>query len=596
MNKKTSSKYFYLWVIIFIIIYLTSHIIFLDSDPPSWDISMYQPIDEMFYSNTAFNLFHYHDIQHKVVPYVDSDSSILNLFGNSITYITLSIFGNNYYGLRMSSVIISLAILIFLYYTLINYIKNQSLDNSYFSINNKHIPVLLLLLYLIFDFSFLMAGRIIEPTIVRMFGMVFTIWLISTSYNQRRINSKLLAFIMGIIVLLFILLIYPTNIFLIPAIFSFYFIEGLKKGFKNALVRSLSFSLGVIIGFYIFNLLDKFLFNESIIKVFLINYLSYSNRIASSNNSTILIFIKNIIINFLNIFNTNIFRFNIFLLMLFLISIPVLLYKIIKDRFYMDILVTTILCFLILQTLFINDFFYRKLVIFLPLILFTILQAYLYIGRFINFIKLDRKYLYAFISYITMCFCFAFVILLYNTKGSLVPYYNLYNERVVLILLYTIQVFVTFIYIFRINTKNFLTSRRKYILLFIILILPNIYLDIKYIYYSPTYTYKKTMVTLSKYIDNKILLGGLSHGFRLYNTSIPLLNYYSYAYTVEGQNEYGLLVDKISNNNNDVYTILYNRTGYDLFYKNRIMKIFEFDLNNSIEGQSPRVALFKVKE
>lgn len=128
-NKMTVKIYHRRGVGLFLLLcalFFISRVAFLDSDLPPWDVCQYQPIDELYYSITAFNIYHYGDILHKVIPYVESDSSTENLLGNLLASITLFLFGNNYYGMRMSSVLAAFFIFVMMYFTLKNYLFDAS--------------------------------------------------------------------------------------------------------------------------------------------------------------------------------------------------------------------------------------------------------------------------------------------------------------------------------------------------------------------------------------------------------------------------------------------------------------------------------------
>ena len=78
----------------------------LDQDLPPWGIGYYQPVDEGSYSLLALNYTHYGylnpttigDISYEVNTPLQTRT---NIFGNILSIISLSLFGNNYYGFRL---------------------------------------------------------------------------------------------------------------------------------------------------------------------------------------------------------------------------------------------------------------------------------------------------------------------------------------------------------------------------------------------------------------------------------------------------------------------------------------------------------------
>ena len=133
-----------------------------------------------------------------------------------------------------------------------------------------------------------------------------------------------------------------------------------------------------------------------------------------------------------------------------------------------------------------------------------------------------------------------------------------------------------------------------------ILLLPNIYLGIKHIYYNPTYSYRDTMIELSQYIDGEIVVGGMTHGFRLYNSSVPVLNTYQYKYSEDGVREYQHQLEHLVRRGDTRYTILYIDEGRDLFYSNQpvydnfnLIKRF-YLINNIGEKTNVDIGLYEV--
>ena len=102
-------KYVIMGVVIFIALYLF-RVINIDQDLPAWGIANYQPMDEGQYATMAINKYKYgtmrpdlkvDDIQFDTNAHVRND-----LIGNIVCYIGLRLFGNNYIGLRVGSVVV----------------------------------------------------------------------------------------------------------------------------------------------------------------------------------------------------------------------------------------------------------------------------------------------------------------------------------------------------------------------------------------------------------------------------------------------------------------------------------------------------------
>src|SRR5216684_5340415 len=82
--------------------FLVSRALFLDRDLPPWSVAQLQPIDEFFYTISAFDLYRFGWIAHRVVAYVPTDAEPTSLVETAMTALALVLFGNNYYGLRVA--------------------------------------------------------------------------------------------------------------------------------------------------------------------------------------------------------------------------------------------------------------------------------------------------------------------------------------------------------------------------------------------------------------------------------------------------------------------------------------------------------------
>ena len=114
LKKILSAKLFPLLYMFIVGIFFITRLLFLDSDLPPWGIINYQPVDEGTYSMMALNLYNYGDITPEIfngdIEYITSPHIRINVIGNALIYMCLKLFGDNYWGLRVSSVICGLII------------------------------------------------------------------------------------------------------------------------------------------------------------------------------------------------------------------------------------------------------------------------------------------------------------------------------------------------------------------------------------------------------------------------------------------------------------------------------------------------------
>lgn len=599
--------------LILCVIFLFSRIIYLDSDLPpwAWDVWNYNQMDELYYTTTAFNLYHYHNPIAQILPYVPTDSYVTNIFGTLLCFLTLLIFGNDYFGLRMCVVITALMIFIFMFFIFKNYIHNTS--NSEYGISTDYSNILILfgLLYLLFDFSFLLAGRVFEQTIFRIFGLIIILFVFSNFSLEKSIASRTFVCFAGFLSVATVLYIYPENAFIIPAVFCTCVYAGLRQGIKNAVFQIIYFFIGAGICVVSFEFCLQEFFHQSIVDFF--TYLSlHSDRIALSPESgtlSIVTLISPYVHNVFNIISTNIFRFNPILLVLFLCTLPVFLFLLITKKDLRIFALATLFGFYCLQSFFINDFFYKKPVIMLPMVLLIILISGNNYNQFFKFIS-EQKYIKVFYAYILLCICCATGILLWNNIPSRINFnYAALSDDIffILLILFVLQLLLIGFAIRRKKPSTILC-----IIMVFMIMAPSIYLETKYVYSNPAYHFRDTMKTISEFTNGEILVGGWSYAFRLYSTSIPVLNIYQYKYSQDGMEKggerYRMLRDRIISENLSHYTILFNEEDVSSktmkiqyssvernneTYPRRLNLIYNFDLNSIEYGEHIHLGLYR---
>lgn len=537
----------YLFILVsFFILYFITRILFLESDLPPWNISYYQSIDELYYTIGAFNLYHYGDYDVKLIDYISEPKYVVNYFMEIFVAISLKIFGNNYFGLRMASVLSGAIILLFIYLTL----KESFQDNK-----NNRIVAILILLYLIFDFSFLMSNRVAEPTIFRLLMCMVVYYLVLKISKNGISYTK--SFIFGLIAFLSVFLVYTTNFFIIPTIGLFIILTLLFNDYKKILFNVLFYILGLITAGIVFLFFYWYVFNNNFIIDFIVLHSVVTDRIS------------NVFSNVFSIFNTNIFRFNTSLLLISLVSLPLFVFITFYKKDKSTLLLFSIILMFFLQTIFINDYPQRKPFFILPFILIMI--CIVYDNRKVLFEKLlfNKRIDILLKIYILI----SFLICIYFTHKSL-------DDLIILNYFVLVLVFVN-ILIFISNIKYI----SKYIIWMVVILffMTNIILDYKYVFSNPEYKYKNSMIEASQIIDNSYTVGW-SHAMRLYNNSIPLMSAYWYKWWSSESYENHKL--SLLNEKGNIYEfILINDKNIDDI---RLFKVFDI---NEVTGD--KIGLIK---
>ena len=212
----------------------------LDQDLPPWGIATYQPIDEGAYAQLALHYVNYGDMNPNngasAYPIYCAEQLINNLIGNLFVLSGLSLLGDNYYGLRIPYVLISFLVFFSVHIVLLK------LRNLYGKKNSVETLLLLAILaYLSIDFAFSMAGRVVEPSILRGLFLQFMIMLYLFV-----MNDKIKWFFMGFVATISVFLVYISNMFLFLILGFMLCFLGIKYGFRKSFVDALWMFLGII--------------------------------------------------------------------------------------------------------------------------------------------------------------------------------------------------------------------------------------------------------------------------------------------------------------------------------------------------------------
>jgi len=566
MLKRTEffiSKRLFLYGI-FIFLIILGRMIFLDADlPRSPRLVELFSIDEGFYTQSAFNLYNYRTLTHNVVPYITGDAGIANLFQTILTYISLLIFGNNYYGVRMPSVFISL-ITIWLFYLTLRNIKE---DNSKFT----NYSVFFMVLYFVTDFEYLSISRIYVPTVFRIFFITLMIYIFSRYYKKtyKEIFTYRNIFFFSFLSMSSIFFIYIYNIFIYSAVVFTIFIVSLINNWKDNKKQIVNDSFFIILA----SLFSALLFIIYLKLIYNLNIYEYTKLILKNEHSEHIIFnllkenpfkIFRIIWEAIKFdLSTNIFRFNLSLLLLYLTSLPIFIFKLFKRANIFNIFIISLNLFLFLQTIFENTYYHKRLTIILPIVLIIILKTYK-----------DFKKIYLLKNKIYKIFIFFYFVLilffvLYTNHhqnidnrifGALsTPDIHGYNgnltlDIIILNLLILILIFFYLLAMYRNNNSYFPL---------LIIIIPNIIMSFKFTYIYPTFYNKDTIIKMSPLVNNKITVGTIAFSYRFYNDSIPLLNPYNY---MNDKNKYSEKLNKLFNEKKEVF-IIQSVYGKDLNVK-----------------------------
>jgi len=332
-----------------------------ESDIPKWKTFYYSQVDELFYTIGAFNIISKPGSAYAEVA--QNDFMPVNLFEDVVTAASLSLFGDNYIGLRFPSMLMGYFVLVLVFL----------LFEKRFGGKGALIAAALLLL----DVGFLLSNRIAEPTIFRLAGMLAVIYFL-----QRMLDKAVTAgqfFFAGFLGCFAFLFFYPTNFFIAPATFIFLlllFIHKKKAGTINYSYWGYYF-LSSLICFAIFLFISKLVMGN--LDRFS-NMADFSGRVAVTGEKPIFTTLKGFASNIYALKDASFFFFNPYMLGLAVVTGGYFIYAAFT-AFYktgqltIDQVVLIFLLMFLCQTVFINDYPRKKLLMFFPFVIYSLVYG-----------------------------------------------------------------------------------------------------------------------------------------------------------------------------------------------------------------------------
>ena len=492
--------------------FLVSRMIFLDRDLPPWSVAQLQPIDEFFYTISGFDLYRYGWIAHRVVDYVPTDAEPTSLLENAMTAIALALFGNNYYGLRVASVCAGLSAFVILYFLLRRHVPpaKTSVEDGLAGV----LP-LLLLGYLVADYGFDMAARVAEPTIFQILAMALVLIAFSSWPSPQPSIAR--AFWLGAIAAAAWLFVYILNAFVVAAVLLTLVVESRVGGMRRVAAQLSAALAGCAAASAAWAVIIYLEYQETPTQVFHVYIRGRGTSILASSG----LGISSLHARAVEITSTNIFRFDLPVLLAFGLALPVFLYRMSRERDTFSFLVAALTALLLLQYCVVPDSPQRKLVLLSPLIVLIVGMAVPYVGRFMAAVGSSRA------GQATMLLWLAaveyWVAAVYRAvNGSLDSGMKTLSVACVALL---IGVLVAAL------IGGGRLSRALAVVGCFSAVLPGVYFSAENLWIDPTYRYRDAMTASAPYLNGHVTAGGYSYSFRLYNSSVPVLDPNMYLYS-----------------------------------------------------------------
>ncbi|MDP2385491.1 MAG: glycosyltransferase family 39 protein [Bacteroidota bacterium] len=485
--------------IVFIVILLSvPRFLFLEQDVPSYMIGGLSQEDEPYYCIGGVNNF-LADEGRLHPDFSKTDIELLQIINTPTTYLSLKLFGSNYYGLRMPVVICSVFITLLL---------------ALFA-NKQGFPrwvILLTIVFLSTEFYSFLIGRFYNPQI---FCMLFISLLLYIAFREKN-NSKSSLFFVGFLCGFMVLGVYFYTLYIAVSVFLWYCLRAyLTKNFKM-LVPLVFGGLAALLVWISYGFVFNINFNE-----LFGNLQAHGGGIDADTSGDAISLPKKLILTLTQIISTNFFRYNLFLLVVFVVLVFYSIKTIRVNKYSQLFLI--ILSLFLLQNFFVQSYPFKKHVIFYPVIIIFTLANAKEIMKWL--ITNETKYLRIFLSVISLLFIY------YNFKvNNSQQYwagfdYGYYENIPKWLAIFGLIVAVVFL-LALILPEYFFKHKVVATFLVILCILPSAYLVADQFFVMKTFFVRDALTEMKKEVSGKYVVQEFSHSFQFYSNAKPVLSNY----------------------------------------------------------------------
>lgn len=505
--KAINSRYI---LLLLLILLYSFRIVFLDADIKApWGVLNYQPVDEGGYASMALsyqnfgtidpNNYYGDEYHYEIAPH-----SINNAIGNFFTIVTMRIFGDNYWGLRLGTVIAGAVVVVFFYLFSCKLFEGRT--SSFFPFFSS----------IVFShcFVFYNASRIVEPTIFRMLFLqaILLIFVINISDKQKY-------FLIGLLTVLSVFLVYITNTFILFGLFVLWLFYILKKDYKKAKIFFLYNFIGGMVGYIISLIYYWGIWKTTPIMnaVHAVTDFSGESAYTTQVGHTFWGVAGKLIYAALAFVSSNMFLYFPWLLICFFIVFA--LRKNIPQKYQeLCILSFGLICGLFFQTMVSEDYIVRKIVVLLPVFVFFVELVAVEGHELIRDSKIRLAIsLFAGIEIVPLILVYRLYLITNNTNLDFTK-----KDKILLVVIVISTCVICYIFY-----KFFSDGEKeiKSVLLsgVAIVFFVNLLFVFKYDIYKLSYSSRDNMIALGDYTDNKVVCLAYENSVSLYNDMLPLV-------------------------------------------------------------------------
>lgn len=546
VKKNVGSRIAMIFAVVLIVVIYCLRIFNLDQDLPPFGVGSYQPKDEAAYVILAIN-----EMEHGTMnpenpevtglefPMYIQEHVRVNLLGNLMQIISFDLFGDNYYGLRMPMVWIGLVNLLLLGIVLLN-IRKQYGNKT----DAELWGIIGMLLLMSMHFYYYLSSRTVEPSPLRMVfaQLMMLIWLTS------RKKGFWCFFGMGACITVSVFLVYITNVFLYLAVGLLLLMMWKTDGFKTFIKNCCGFALGIVALFVVAECYYRFVWGTSAIRNFfgaIGAFSSVSGYEISGASGTIFTTLRGFIKKAFRYFSANFFLYAPAILAVVLTLLPLSLWKVFKDKDLTGFLLFAVPFSFLLQTMFAEDYIWRKFIVAAPYTLYIIYWMAMNRSRLAKLLDQHRAWYNRIRSgfpwlcakllaplYILFVLGIVLLIVVYRLHLADDGYtadFTWVDKIVILGLGCLPMVIWSMKAIATVWSKKKHFLRHSAWLLGCTTLLLSLSMLYIYCWSQPTYEERDMMISLSKEyeLDNKYIIGDAVMGITLYNDIKPVMDYHT---------------------------------------------------------------------
>ncbi|MDO8963857.1 MAG: hypothetical protein Q7W30_05115 [Coriobacteriia bacterium] len=495
--------------------YLASRVYLLDIDQPRWHVAHYSSIDEYSYLMPAINLFRHGTWTFRSAPYTPLYGWPMNMLDNVVGWGTLSVWGPNYYGLRMGAVLMGLG----MFFATLLTVRALARDARGEGASGGRGPLLItaaVAVFMLVEFSTLVASRVAEPTMGRTLAVAILLCLTANRVFLPEDRSKFLPTLaLGIYAGASVWFVYIYNAYIIPAVGIALLAWVWRDGLKAILRHGATLAAGILISTGAYFGLIKLMYGLGVPEWYRtwIGAYSGSNRVAGISLKSLWYVLQ-----------STLFRLNQPLLLLFLLALGVFLWWTMTTRRPLGVLIVATMLMFEVQSVFLSDYWGRKFVTVAPVVFIVIAVAFIRFRPFTDWLRSRRRHLIiggAWLAIVVTLFLGATAIAGTPADWYLTPAKSLAFSRVGLVAL-VIGLALAYV------PSRPWTGLVAGGLVIAALILPSVWADRQYVYGFPTTAYRDTLIRLGSVIDGRVTAGHAAWSMQFYNTSDPQLCGYYY--------------------------------------------------------------------